>query len=103
MYCHFQEHFYKQVVNMILVLFLLASPHRRFWNWLEYIFFFYNAIVGFATSIVRILLSIGVNLLLLFRLDTVILMKGWEFLDPGMSCIWTALPMPLASSLDTME
>jgi len=60
-----------------------ASPHRRFWNWVEYIFFFYNAIVGIVASIFRILLSIGVNLLLLFRLDTVIFMKGWEFLDAG--------------------
>jgi len=62
-----------------------ASPHRRFWNWVEYIFFLYNAIVGIIASIFRILLSVGVNLLLLFRLDTVILMKGWEFLDVGMS------------------
>jgi len=34
-----------------------ASPHRRFWNWVEYIFFFYDAIIGIVASIFRILPS----------------------------------------------
>ena len=60
--------------------------YRRLWNWFEYIFFFYNAIVGIVASIFRVVLSVTINLLLLFRLDAVIFMKGFEFMDAGMSC-----------------
>ena len=57
--------------------------HRRLWNWFEYVFFFYNTIVGFFAAILRIMVAALFSLLLLFRLDTVILMKGFEFGDTG--------------------
>ena len=62
----------------------LLSQCRRLWNWFEYILFFYNTIVGFVAAIFRVLISALFGLLLLFRLDTVILMKGFEFGDTGM-------------------
>ena len=65
--------------------------YRRLWNWFEYIFFFYNAIVGIVASILRVFLSVTVNLLLLFRLDAVIFMKGFEFMDSGMSHILASI------------
>jgi len=61
------------------------SPFRRLWNWFEYVFFFYNTIVGLFAAIFRVIVSAAFSLLLLFRLDTVILMKGFEFGDTGMS------------------
>ena len=60
---------------------LYASPCRHLWNWFRYIFFFYNAIVGIVASIVRIFLSVTISLLLLFRLDAVIFMKGFESMN----------------------
>ena len=69
--------------------------YRRLWNWFEYIFFFYNAIVGIVASIFRVVLSVTINLLLLFRLDAVIFMKGFEFMDAGMCCMFHTLAVIL--------
>ena len=43
----------------------------------------YNALIGIVAALVRVLVSAGFGLLLLFRLDKVVLMKGLEFADFG--------------------
>ena len=79
-----------------------SSPCRRLWNWFEYIFFFYNALVGIVASIFWVFLSVTINLLLLFRLDTVIFMKGFEFMDSGMCCMFHILAVILSVKATTL-
>lgn len=43
----------------------------------------YNWFAGFIGAIFRVLLSAGISLLLLFRLDKFVLTTGYEFLDFG--------------------
>lgn len=44
---------------------------------------FQNAVVGITSAFIRILYSVLFGLLLLFRLDHVVLMKGFEKFDKG--------------------
>ena len=44
---------------------------------------FQNAVVGITSAFIRILYSMLFGLLLLFRLDRVVLMKGFERFDKG--------------------
>lgn len=57
--------------------------YRRLFNWFAFILFLYNGFAGFVAAIVRVFLSAAVSLLLLFRLDSVVMPKGFEFLDFG--------------------
>ena len=56
---------------------------RRLFNWFSFILFFYNGFAGFVGAIMRTLLASLVTLALLFRLDRVVLMKGFERFDSG--------------------
>ena len=58
-------------------------PSRNAFNWVSYFFLLYNAIVGFLGAILRVLLAMLFGILLLFRLDTNIMMKGFQFADLG--------------------
>ena len=50
---------------------------------MSYILVFQNTVVGITSAFVRILYSLLFGLLLLFRLDRVVLMKGFERFDKG--------------------
>ena len=65
------------------VYFIHVYPSRNAFNWVSYFFFLYNAIVGFLGAIVRALLAMLFGILLLFRLDTNIMMRGLQFADLG--------------------
>ena len=45
---------------------------------------FYYMLVGFLKAIARIIISAVLNLFYLPRLDTTLMLKGWEWLDKGM-------------------
>jgi hypothetical protein len=49
----------------------------------SYVLVFQNTIVGITSAFIRILYTILFGLLLLFRLDRVVLMKGFEKFDKG--------------------
>ncbi|KAL5482132.1 hypothetical protein EMCRGX_G022419 [Ephydatia muelleri] len=51
----------------------------------SYFLFFHNIIVGLGSSLLRIILGMFFGLLLFFRLDRVVLMKGLERVDTGHS------------------
>ncbi|XP_064406724.1 stimulated by retinoic acid gene 6 protein-like isoform X2 [Halichondria panicea] len=59
----------------------IAIKNRRLFNWFAYILFFYNGIAGFVSAILRTLMSVVFSLLLLFRLDQVVLIRGFEQFD----------------------
>ena len=44
---------------------------------------FYNALIGLVGAFLRILFSAVFGMLLIFRVDRVVLMKGFEFFDFG--------------------
>ena len=44
---------------------------------------FYNALIGLVGAFLRILFSAVFGILLIFRVDRVVLMKGFEFFDFG--------------------
>ena len=50
---------------------------------MAYFLFLYNAVIGFFSVIKRVLLSLVIGTLFIARMDYVILMKGFEFLDSG--------------------
>ena len=60
-------------------------------NWFAYFFFVFYSIVGFVGAILRLLLSLLLGTLLLFRLDQNIMMAGFQFADWGRTtiCIYT--------------
>lgn len=70
------------------VLSILPCICRRLFNWFAYILFFYNGIAGFVSAILRTLMSVVFSLLLLFRLDQVVLIRGFEQFDFGMCFSW---------------
>ncbi len=49
----------------------------------------YNWFAGFIGAILRLLLSAGISLLLVFRLDLFVLTTGYEFLDFGTTYLAT--------------
>lgn len=57
--------------------------YRRLFNWFSFLLFFYNGFAGFVNAILRTLLASLFTLLLLFRLDRVVLMRGFERFDFG--------------------
>ncbi len=69
------------------ILFLLC---RRLFNWFSFLLFFYNGFAGFVNAILRTLLASLFTILLLFRLDRVVLMRGFERFDFGE---WTVYPL----------
>ena len=56
---------------------------RRLFYLFSYFVFFQNMVVGFVSSLLRITISVLLGLVLFFRLDRVVLMKGFEALDQG--------------------
>ena len=60
------------------------TQYRRLFNWFSYILFLYNGFIGIIGGILRILITTGISLLLLFRLDAVTLPRGFDFFDIGM-------------------
>ena len=56
---------------------------RRLFYLFSYFVFFQNMVVGFVSSLLRIICSVLLGLVLFFRLDRVVLMKGFEALDQG--------------------
>ena len=79
---------YSSPVHVAIVYYHLSlypSNCRRLFNWFLYMLFFYNALIGIVTALVRVAIAAGIGMLLLFRLDKVILMKGFEFADFGES------------------
>ena len=63
--------------------FSLVHFYRRLFNWFAFILFFYNGIAGIFGAILRAFMSFLFGLLLLFRLDRIVLMKGFEAYDFG--------------------
>ena len=59
------------------------THNSRAFHWFTYIMFFHNVVVGITSALLRIFYSIGFGLLLLFRLDRVVLMHGFENFDGG--------------------
>jgi len=64
-------------------LILYYFPCSRLYNWFAFVLFFYNGIAGFVSAILRTIMSSLFSLILLFRLDQVILIKGFERFDIG--------------------
>ena len=62
----------------------VGMQYRRLFNWFSYILFLYNGFIGIIGGILRILITTGISLLLLFRLDAVTLPRGFDFFDIGM-------------------
>ena len=62
---------------------LSPALYRRLFNWLAYILLLYNCFVGLLNAVARIALSFVISVLLIIRLDRVVLMRGFEFLDFG--------------------
>lgn len=56
---------------------------RRTFHIFSYLMVFQNTVVGVTSAFIRILYSIFFGLLLIFRLDRVVLMKGFERFDKG--------------------
>ena len=56
---------------------------RRLFNWFAYLLFLYNGFAGFVSAILRMIITAVISLLLLFRLDTTILPRGFEVFDSG--------------------
>ena len=56
---------------------------RRLFYLFSYFVFFQNVVVGFVSSLLRIIFSVLLGLVLFFRLERVVLMKGFEALDQG--------------------
>lgn len=57
----------------------------RFFNCFAFVMVIYNCFAGFIGAIIRVLLSAGISLLLVFRLDKFVLATGYEFMDFGMT------------------
>ncbi|KAL5481956.1 hypothetical protein EMCRGX_G022232 [Ephydatia muelleri] len=57
--------------------------NRRLFYLFSYFVFFQNVVIGLVFSFLRIIYSMVLGLLLFFRLDRVVLMKGFEALDQG--------------------
>ncbi len=53
-------------------------------QWFMYVLFVYNAVLGLASALLRVVISSCAGLLLMLRLDAIILMKGFELFDIGM-------------------
>ena len=60
---------------------------RNVFNCVAYLLFFYNGFAGFVSALIRLGISAGVGLLLLFRLDQNVLTKIFSFLDFGRSIV----------------
>ena len=56
---------------------------RRLFYFFSYFVFFQNVVIGLVSSLLRIIFSMVLGLALFFRLDRVVLMKGFEALDQG--------------------
>ena len=56
---------------------------RRLFYLFSYFVFFQNVVIGLVFSFLRIIYSMVLGLVLFFRLDRVVLMKGFEALDQG--------------------
>ena len=56
---------------------------RRLFYFFSYFVFFQNVVIGLVSSLLRIIYSMVLGLVLFFRLDRVVLMKGFEALDQG--------------------
>ena len=61
----------------------LCYYFRRLFSLLSFLLFLYNGFAGFVGAIIRVAISAVVSLLLLFRLDTPVMAKGFGFLDFG--------------------
>ncbi|XP_064405980.1 stimulated by retinoic acid gene 6 protein-like isoform X2 [Halichondria panicea] len=61
----------------------IAIKNRGLFNWFSYLLFFYNGFAGFMGAVIRTLMASLFGLVLLFRLDTVVLMRGFETFDYG--------------------
>ena len=72
--------FYICILLSFIVSYLTC---RRLFDWFAFILFFYNGIAGVFGAILRALMSSMFGLLLLFRLDRIVLMKGFERYDFG--------------------
>ena len=59
---------------------------RRLFYVFGYFLFFQNVVVGLVSSLLRIIFSVVLGLVLFFRLDRVVLMKGFEVMDQGRPC-----------------
>ncbi|KAF7686645.1 hypothetical protein HF521_015038 [Silurus meridionalis] len=68
----------------------LALNNRRAFNSFNYLFFFYNVIMGLSTCILRLLNSFVVGTWLVPRIDRTIMQRGYEALDPGY-CMWVGM------------
>ena len=71
------------VLNCKLDSAIVYKLHRNVFNCVAYLLFFYNGFAGFVSALVRLGISAGVGLLLLFRLDQNVLTKIFSFLDFG--------------------
>lgn len=61
---------------------------RRVFHWTTYVLFFYNVILGLTSALLRIVYSMTFGLVLMFRLDRVVLMRGFERFDAGIGMEW---------------
>jgi len=79
-----------KMLSMSMNLYISLIPSRGLFNWFSYLFFFYNGFAGFIGAVMRSLMASIFSLLLLFRLDTVVLMRGFERFDYGISATFSA-------------
>ena len=56
---------------------------RRLFNWFAFVLFFYNGIAGVFSALLRVIMSSTFGLLLLFRVDKIVFVKGYEAYDFG--------------------
>ena len=64
-------------------IFTNAVFYRRLFHVFTFFLLFYFMLVGVFRAIARIIISAGLNLFYLPRLDTALTVKGWEWLDKG--------------------
>ena len=67
---------YKSQVNVVFNC-------RRVYRVVDFVFYFFNVLLGFFSCIKRILFSVAFGTILISRLDRPLLMKGFETFDTG--------------------
>ena len=62
---------------------LVLVLYRRVFNWFAYIVLLYNITAGLVSSTLRVVGSALIGLLAMFRMDRILFIKGFEWMDIG--------------------
>ena len=79
-------------------IFLCSCPHRSIYDVLTYVFFFFNVIFGVVMCFLRVFGVFMFTMVMLFRLDWDVYMRGLEGWDTGeylCSCTRTCMAYPM--------